>query len=166
MDLLDLEIKRYSHLVDIYPSNQLYCPVEFKNKMKISNFSTSYFDINLTRYLYIKTFNSIPPDEIWSFRILMGTEEKKNEFEENLTIQVIVGLLNNNKLETDIVNLEVKPSDTFEKINKELNSKGFDCKLLINGNCLIDLKSKIGDIKTIYGVCFTSLLCTGTPRGR
>jgi hypothetical protein len=140
MDTLDLEIRKYVQLVELYPTNKLYCPDDFNEKIKTSNISKNIFDVNLTRYLYIKTFNSIPPDDI-------------KHKEKTCTLEVKIGILKNDKLQTDIINLEVNPTDSFDKINSELKFKGLDCKLLLNGTFLIDPKSKIGDIKTIYAVC-------------
>jgi hypothetical protein len=154
MDTLDLEIRKYVQLVELYPTNKLYCPDDFNEKIKTSNISKNIFDVNLTRYLYIKTFNSIPPDDIWHFKRLLGIQQKDIKHKEKTcTLEVKIGILKNDKLQTDIINLEVNPTDSFDKINSELKFKGLDCKLLLNGTFLIDPKSKIGDIKTIYAVC-------------
>jgi hypothetical protein len=139
---MDLEIERYEKLVELYPTNKIYCPAK-KTSM------INEFDINLTRYLYIKTYNSMPPDNIWSFRTLLDFEPKENVH----AIDIKIGFLKNQKLQTEVIRLKVNPSDTYDKISLELKSKGLNCKLLVNENSPIETKKQIGNTKTIYGVC-------------
>jgi len=147
---MDLEITRYKKLVELYPTYQLYSPEKFEIVTK----PTNHFDINLTRYLYIKTFNSIPPDDIWSFGKLLGFSSEIKKVEENThNLEIKIGILKNEKLQINIINLQVRSSDLFEIVINQLNSKGLSCKLFVTPFSSVSPTEKIGCTKTIYGVC-------------
>jgi len=145
---MEQEIQRYQNLVKLYPSSQIYCPEIFRCAT-IPH--PSHFDINLTRYLYIKTYNSMPPDDIWSFRKKLGFKDVIESEENSHILEIKIGLLSDKKLSTKVTNIKVKSSDTFDKIISKL---GFNCKLLVNNNSCININSKIDNTKTIYAVCY------------
>ncbi len=145
---MDLEIQRYYNLVKLYPTTQIYCPKQFRI-ISNSEKQINEFDINLTRYLYINTYNSVPPENIWSFYTSLDTNKEFTPEETLETIEVKIGLLKEEKMKVEIVNLEVKPSETFSQVIDKLNSKGFNCKLLINNTFSVNSNAKIGDTKKL-----------------
>jgi hypothetical protein len=151
---MEQEFEKYLQLVKLYPKNKIYYPLEFKHRFNIKNINSfNLFDINLTRYLYIRKFNSIPPDDIWSFRTMLGYETNTNTKTYTHNLEIKIGILKNEKLQTDVINLEVNSTDTYDNIISELKSKGLNCELLINENSPIERKKQIGNTKSIYGVC-------------
>jgi hypothetical protein len=151
---MDLEVIRYKKLVELYPSSRLYCPDGFG----IQKNTTNYFDINLTRYLYIKTYNSVPPENIWFFNELLGNQSapkiSNNLLKENShKLDIKIGILKDQKFETQIISLDVKPSDTFEKVKNELETKDLKHKLILNEKEVIKITEPIGQTNTIYVIC-------------
>lgn len=151
---MDLEIQRYKKLLELYPTNQLYCPNAFGPEFGCQALTKSnHFDVNLTRYLYIKTFNSMPPEDIWSFGF--GSRPELKIFVEQLhLINVKIGILvTDGQLSTKVIALQVKPSDTFDKVFNEIKAKGFKCKLLVDSTSSFSPSTPIGMRETVYAVC-------------
>ncbi len=151
---MELEIQRYKKLVELYPSERIYCPENFGLDQVSSQLT--HFDINLTRYLYMKIFNSMPPENIWSFRKLLELEFLDSSVlveEATHVLEIKIGTLGDSQLSTQIISLNVKPSETFDKVKKELISRGMDCKLLIDSCALINPTTKISNTKVLYVVC-------------
>jgi hypothetical protein len=140
---MELEIERYQILKKLFNNAQ---PIP-NNVLEISNLN--HFYILQTRFLYIKTFNSMPSEQIWNFKYLLEYNDiKNNNF--NSSIKIIISYNLKNILE---LNLNINSYNTFEYIKIKLidmkHIKNSDKLIFISPNNVIDLKDNINDTNEI-----------------
>jgi hypothetical protein len=131
---LNVELERYHRLKQIYPD------LIFTKPGLNSWDDFSHHDILTTRYLYMKTFNSIPPENIWKFKCALNPNLKtciSNEF-----IDIIIGYSCQDQLvvkSKKMVNVNLTIREVFDQLKKDKNiinqNPTFSC---VGSNGLID----------------------------
>jgi hypothetical protein len=81
---MDLEISRYENLSKCYPSMVFVKPGS--NCLK----SYTHYEILSTRYLYIKTYNSVPPENIWGLNLALNLGLNLNGLDKSATASLTI----------------------------------------------------------------------------
>jgi len=92
---MDQEFVKYQKLNKSYPNINLVEP-------GLNSFDNyTHYDILTTRYLYMKTFNSVPPENIWKLKYGLNPTKfnsDSNNLENSQLIDIIIGYSQDNKL--------------------------------------------------------------------
>lgn len=147
---MEQELDRYYILVKSNPSANIVRP-GFKS-------SHTYYDVIVTRYLYMSTFKSMPPENIWEFGralnksiqetdVTNNTANTTDTTNTNKSIEILIGFAET-ELSTKRVQIEINENMTFDSLIQsgllKLNLILTNDKITwIGKNGLIDSKTRI-----------------------
>jgi hypothetical protein len=148
---MDEEFVKYQKLIKSYPNIIL---VEPGSK---SFDSYTHYDILTTRYLYMKTFNSVPPENIWKLKYGLNPTNLTcdyNNFEDaGKLINIIIGYSEENQLTVKfkkMFNTSLTINQVFDYIKSDpiKNIKPISNCVCIGPNGLISPNTLINQLES------------------
>ena len=151
MNLTDKEMLRYEKLVKSFPDRIFVKPLDIPG-LGLSNPNKNkytYYDVLSTRYLYMKIFGSIPPEDIWGLQEILnpGNVSTTVTIEpniSNLLIDIIIG----SSEQEQLVVTNKKMIGTNTTIGDIIESINSDC-ICLGPQGIIDPGTKIESIDSL-----------------
>lgn len=132
---MDLEFDKYQKLIKLYPNIILVEP----NVCQSSLNNYTHYDILTTRYLYMKTFNSVPPENIWKLKYGLNTTKlniELNNFENKCElIDIIIGYSEKNQLNIKIKKI-INNGLTIDQVFNSIKLESIDRKSISSCVCV------------------------------
>jgi hypothetical protein len=145
---MDIEFSKYQKLVISYPTLILVEP----GLKSLDNYT--YYDILTTRYLYMKTFNSVPPENIWKLKYGLNPRKLIIEQNTNKLIDIIIGYSDKDQLTIKIkkiIDNNLTINEVFNSIKLEsitdTDAKSISSCICIGQNGLISPYTRIKELE-------------------